>query len=571
MYSGKYTYCIRVYLIDFNMNYFLKMKVIMIERLKFIPKVVVLGLFLILQNTFIASRQNSSADDAFTGIQYSQAFDQTAIYNKYRTLLEKMGCADNVFQSDADVDSITRKIGSVVTPIQKNIVTFDPVVDAQELAAFERECLGQLNYTRRMTLATPTFGAATDLAWTGLIAGTAAYLIKDTVSNGFTQTNALYTAAYGAIAGFKSAYNLIFWPDNSLEDLEDQFAKNKCFIPRSLWSKIMKEFMAARQDSFNRDSHTHFIDFALGFTVYKPKPTMYFKDNMTVLEVKNKLNNRIDRFFSDYQDAVNIDYIKINVAKFIDTLSEQHVSTTVQIPRYLYLYGSGGIGKTHFVQTLSEWINELIPSSVLFEDVIINSSDDLEGSEQRPGAFLKALRKQLMQNKRGSVIIMDEATWLNSGSMVSPAKRIFNGDRSKLATSYFGSNMDGSGVSLEIPPMLVFVASNEGLADPALASRFDMILYPAPSEQALIDYAINIAEKSQVLQDAHCPIDKNYIAEFIQNVDPQVRNFRLVAGNVEAVLLAHQKQLMIQQLIASQKPVIKNQKSKSLSKTVARK
>ena len=544
------------------------------KSLKF--KFIVSISLLVLQNIFISARQDSSADDAFAGIQYSQAFDQAAIYNKYSTLLEKIGCAENVFESNVDADSITRQAGTEKngSELKNNSLKFDPITDAQELAAFQKECLGQLNYTRRMTLATPTFGATIDLAWAGLITAAALYLIKDTVSNGFTATNALYTAANGAILGLRSAYNLVFWPDNSLEVLEDHFAKNKCFIPRALWPKIMQQFMAARQSSVNRDVHTHFLSFALGFTVYKPKSTIYFKDDMSIDDVKNQLNNRIDRFFGDYKDSLDINYIKINVAKFIDTLTNTDAFAVVQAPRYLYLYGSGGIGKTHFVQTLTEWIGELIPGSVRFEDVIINSSDDLEGSENRPGAFLKVLRSQLLENKRGSVIIMDEATWLNNGGMISPAKRIFNGDRSKLVTSYFGSNMDGTGVSLEIPPMLIFVASNEGLADPALASRFDTILYPVPSEKALIAYAINIAEKSQVLKQADCPIDTGFIAQFIQSLDPKVRNFRLVAGNVEALLLAHQKQLMYDQqspVVAEQPVVVSNQKPTNSPKRTSRK
>jgi hypothetical protein len=532
--------------------------------------------FFVFQNIFISARQDSSADDAFAGIQYSQAFDQKAIYQKYRTLLEKIGCADNVFQSDADADSITQQAGIEKngSELKNNSLKFDPVADAQELAAFQKECLRQLNYTRRMTLATPVFGVTSDLAITALIAAGVGYWYKNSMANDFQQISAVITAVYGSVAGLRSTYNLLFWPDNSLEVLEDHFAKNKCFIPQALWPKIMQQFMAARQSSANRDLHTHFIDFALGFTVYKPKPAMHFKDNMSVDDVKNELNNRIDAFFGDYKDSLDINYIKINVAKFIDTLVNTNASVVVQGPRYLYLYGSGGIGKTHFVQTLSDWIDELIPGSVRFEDVIINSSDDLEGSENRPGAFLKVLRNQLLQNKRGSVIIMDEATWLNNGGMVSPAKRIFNGDRSKLVTSYFGSNMDGSGVSLEIPPMLIFVASNEGLADPALASRFDTILYPVPSEQALITYAINIAEKSQVLKDANCPIDTKFIAQFIQSLDPKVRNFRLVAGNIEALLLAHQKQLMYddQKPIAAEQPaVVTNQKPTTLPKRASRK
>ena len=88
--------------------------------------------------------------------------------------------------------------------------------------------------------------------------------------------------------------------------------------------------------------------------------------------------------------------------------------------------------------------------------------------------------------------------------------------------------------------------------------------------------AIKIAEQSKVLQEANCPIDRAFIAQIIQSLDPKIRNFRLVAGNVEALLLAHQKHLIEQQMIEHQKavaakPIVKNQKPASLPKTVARK
>jgi hypothetical protein len=276
----------------------------------------------------------------------------------------------------------------------------------------------------------------------------------------------------------------------------------------------------------------------LGFTIYKPKPALHFKNNMSMRDVKTELHKRIDQFFAQYKDQADIKYIKINVSKFVDLLCAHQTSKVVtQAPRYLYLYGSGGIGKTHFVQTLSEWIDELMPHSVRFEDLVINSPDDLEGSSQYPGAFLKILRNQLLQNRRGSIVIIDEATWLNSGSMISPAKRIFNGDRSKLTTSYFGSNMDGTGVSLALPPMLIFVAANEEITDPALKSRFDTVHYPMPMQEALVEYAYKTAEKSKILQELNYQINKQAIQDWVQKLDAKYKNYRYVAGNVESFLL----------------------------------
>ncbi len=547
-----------------------KMKATMIRNVKFKRITIWISLFLALHYGAIVAR-----GDAFDQIQYNQVFDQTDIYKKYRKLMYKLGCADNVFQQDVSPDSITKKAGNSSDQsafIDKyTTLPFDPIRDGKELAAFEKECMDRLNNARRLSIITPTMENLSDMAFMAVIAGavhTASVFTPDimayfgfkkeddqglVIKDNSTQhaiASTLITSLF-ALKGLAGAgYNLMYWPDNSLESLEDHFAKNKCYIPRVLWKKIETEFMAARKDSHNREQHEHFIDFALGFTVYKPKPAITCKDNMSMQDVKNELNARIDAFFGDYKDNLDINYIKINVSKFIDLLVNDGKSKVVQGPRYLYLYGSGGIGKTHFVQTLEGWIDELIPHSVRFEDVIINSPTDLEGSEQSSGAFLKALRNQLIQKKRGSVIMMDEATWLNYGSFISPAKRIFNGNQAKLVTSYFGTNMDGTGVSLEIPPMLIFVASNEEIADPALKSRFDTIWYPTPSLQALFSHAVNVAESSEVLKEAHCPVDKELIAHLIQNLDEKHRNFRFVAGNVEALLLVNNKHDQVQAAVA---------------------
>lgn len=531
-----------------------------------------------------------SAQDPFAHIQYKQVFDQADIYKKYRKLMYKLGCADNVFKSEVQGDFGQQQVNEYSDDddfiTKHTTLRFDPVRDAAEFAAFQKECMNRLNNGRRMSILAPSLEGLSDLAFMGLVVGSyqaaAAYtpamttyftslqkyfsdkLFTSQQNNGPqvepvvapTQSNAqpgqqefvlkdnstqnafagaLITSLF-ALKGLAGAgYNLMYWPDNTLESYENFFAKNKCFIPRALWEKITTEFMAARKDTANKILHTQFLDFALGFTAFKPKPTLTFKDGMSLMDVKIELNRRIDEFFGDYKNSIDISYIKINVSKFMDLLVQDKQSKVMQGPRYLYLYGSGGIGKTHFVQTLSEWIEELVPHSVQFEDIVINSPIDLEGSDEHPGVFLKALRNQLKHNKRASIIMLDEATWLNQ--LVSTSKRVFNGDRSKLSTEYFGKNMDGSSVSLQLPPMLIFVASNEGIQDPALESRFDTILYPMPSPQALVDYGINVAQHSQLLQQAHCPIDKDLIALWIEKIDEKQRNFRYIAGNVEALLL----------------------------------
>jgi len=85
---------------------------------------------------------------------------------------------------------------------------------------------------------------------------------------------------------------------------------------------------------------------------------------------------------------------------------------------------------------------------------------------------------------------------------------------------------------------------------------------------------LTLQKKSQVLKDANCPIDTKFIAQFIQSLDPKVRNFRLVAGNIEALLLVHQKQLMHEEaktFADEQSAVVTNQKPVSLPKRASRK
>ena len=44
----------------------------------------------------------------------------------------------------------------------------------------------------------------------------------------------------------RSCWNLKNPPVRELDELEVAFAKNQCFIPKTLWNKIITEFMLAR-------------------------------------------------------------------------------------------------------------------------------------------------------------------------------------------------------------------------------------------------------------------------------------------------------------------------------------
>ncbi len=460
----------------------------------------------------------------YSNIRYDVAFDQEAIYKKYKSLLMKSGCLHNVFP-DSEVEQCGTNF-----PLEKHTLMF------------EKKCLEQLEKARTTALAEPGVLAVVEMGvWVASALATLQFVKRESLGGSFAVFAGVSDIARLTPRIIKSGHELWYRPSNSLGALEERFAKNKCYIPRILWPKIIKSFASARENQFSQQVHIDFLENALSLTIYKRKPHVVCKNGMSKAEVQAELMKRISDFFKDYQhgdEVGSIGQVKINCLKFINSLFEDGVvSSAQQAPQYMYLHGPGGIGKTHFVQILSTWIDELIPQSVCFEDLVIHGADELEGSEHRPGALLNVLRKQLIQNKRGSIIMLDEATWLNDASMLSCAKRVFNGDRSKLSTAYFGTGIDGSALTLEIPPMLVFVASNDVINDPALASRFDIVNYPLPTVKALVNHAIKTAYKSIILSEGQCPFDGDQIHQWVQDLGTLDKNFRYVANNIEHTIL----------------------------------
>lgn len=459
-------------------------------------------------------------------IRYHEAFDQEKLYKKYEKLMHELGCASNVF---SEYDNLAM--------LKKGIQKRKRVQLLTELEKYQKDCLELLEQARFMSLAEPGIESGVYVSLMGVAALCTIWILgKESIGGSYAGYSAIFSAADKLGGLGKSLYNLVSLPNNSLESLENYFAKNKCFIPKVLWAKIVNAFIEARQGDALKEKSINFLKFALGFTLYKPQAQSFLQKYQSVLEMKQELNKRIDNFFSGYAKSIEFDdlvYIKINVSKFIDNLIDKNNKPS----RYVYLHGLGGIGKTHFVQTLASWIQELLPDTIYYQDLIINSMSELEGDAEKPGAFLKVLRNQIMSNKIGSIVMLDEATWLNDKEMVSAAKRIFNGDRTRLSTAYFGVEIDGSAVTLDMPPMLIFVASNDELIDSALASRFDIVHYPTPSKQALALYAYNIAQQSTVLREAGCVLTYEMIIHWIESLEVKNLNFRYIAGNIESYCL----------------------------------
>ncbi len=487
--------------------------------------------FIFSVSIFFSTESTAGKDVAanpYDTIRYHDAFDQDNLYTKYERLMYDLGCASNVFSNNHD--------DLAVTPQRKHKKIEESLLLA-EFEQFQKDCIDKLNKARFMSLTEPGIESGVYISLMSIAALVTIWCLgKESIGGSYAGYSAIFSAADKLGGLGKSVYNLFYLPNNSLESLENYFAKNKCFIPKVLWSKITNAFIDVRQSDALKEKSINFLKFALGFILYKPKSNLFSKDHQSILEIKHELNQRIDRFFSEYninQGSSSLVYIKINVSKFIDSLFDKNSKR----PRYVYLHGLGGIGKTHFVQTLASWIQELLPEAVYYQDLIINSLQELEGDAEKPGAFLKVLRSQAMNNNIGSIVMLDEATWLNNKDMVSAAKRIFNGDRTRLSTAYFGTEIDGSSVALDMPPMLIFVASNDELEDPALASRFDVIDYPTPSKQMLINYAYKITEKSMILREADCVVSYDKVAAWIETIASKNLNFRYISGNIEGYCL----------------------------------
>lgn len=493
-------------------------------------KKLILALIMLLSTPLIKS-MDSSGSDPLKRLNYKEAFDQKKVHEQFKQYLIDSGCSEN---TEVNMPQLVEE----EQELQENnaLLLHNPPVNSEVKEAYEKACLKQLQSAKNWEL---TKKARQDLSFLFLTIFTTYAVAKaidmDSMGGSFSVFSGISSSLYLLKNIIESGFDFIQPPTHALEKYEESFAKNQCFIPNKLWPAIIENFMTARQNEFAQRKSMDFIEFALGLTIYKPKPELGINPSASG-QISNELKARIDLFFKDYEGekiSKQTCLIKINVEKFINCL----INLDEKMPRYICLYGSGGIGKTHFVNKLCKWMQELINDCVQFEELIITSADELEGNEQRPGAFLRVLRNQLLANKRGSVVFMDEATWLNRGDMTSSCKRVFNGDQTKISTSYFGKNIDGTAIELKVPPMLVFIAVNEDIQDKNLRGRFDIVKYPNPKTESLIEHAIEFANDSEILKNSNAVIDKEKISAWIKSSSKENSNFRYIDANLEACIL----------------------------------
>ncbi len=497
--------------------------------------------------------RDNRRQDPLINMAYRKAFDQAEIHKEFADVMEQWGCAPNVLGA-----AIQQVQGSVIVNVAahgasaqqigtKNRVFIFPVpiTPEQEFIAIQPEkekseeelpvrmtreqayykaCLDKLKSARKWAISEPIV----DLVGTGVVTLAAAAGLNRLMSSddmkkkddsrqavGFGYLNAVFNMAFRCEDALRACFHLKNPPFQKLDRLEELFAKNMCFIPQRLWEKIIEEFMMARTNQMTQGSHLNNLEFALDLTIYKPKNQLRIARDMCLEDAIQEICNRIDGFFvASYEDSLleDIEGIKTTVREFLYALAHNPSSYTPTKP--LYLKGSHGRGKSFFVvDNLYKWIEELFPGSVHLERTAhLESANKLQGSaDKEHGIMLDILRNQCKENKLGSLVFMDEATWLNNPGMVDPAKIVFNGAQSCISTKYFGDDE----INIPFSPMLVIIASNKEITDEHLANRFKLVAFPEPSSKALIDYALQVAQQSTALKLGSITVSGQEVQDFI--------------------------------------------------------
>ena len=255
------------------------------KKQKFFAWLVFCGM--ILQGQAIkANMDSSSSQDPLAHINYRDAFNQTKIYERFKNLMVALGCAENVFSELIEHDA-------------KDIKQPHPVIQK----AYELACLRKLQSARRWAITEPARESMTLLGLLTCAAiATNTMLDKESMGGSFSVFAAIFNGVFLLRDTIRSGFNLAFQSQSALTRLEEQFAKNQCFIPNALWPAIVEKFMLAKQNPFEQRKCMDFIEFTLGLTTYKPKPSLQ-KHATTAQAVIQELHTRIDQFFSDYDDS----------------------------------------------------------------------------------------------------------------------------------------------------------------------------------------------------------------------------------------------------------------------------
>jgi hypothetical protein len=436
---------------------------------------------------------SDSKQDPFQNIRYDVAFNQNDLYEKYPELMERLGCEQNVgIESKERLEEQPTRKGYTALPLQKEEIK-------SQIKDFQQQAVALLEKERRFTVFRPAYDSMImiSLLWGGT-AATILHLGNDSMGGSFAFYGAMTSTVFALKPITKAAINY-FWPPRSpLDFLEIEYAENRPFIPSQVWPMIEEKFMSARQNPFVQSDSLNFLRFVLRLTYFEPKPMLELNINDSSPRFK-ALCQEIDKFFENYddfnteKDCMPAYLLKGNIIAFLECIITNPSSTDY---KNIFFTGPGGIGKTEFAKRLTtEWIPKIFPNAnILFATKIITSTEELEGSAEKPGMILDIIADLCSKKSTGAVVILDETNWINEREFNAPCKRIFDPKAKTVEAPYLGK-VNGKGVPLRKPPLLSILAGNEETKDEALKSRFVSIKFPGPKKSALKEYAFSLLTK----------------------------------------------------------------------------
>ncbi|WP_010301742.1 ATP-binding protein [Candidatus Odyssella thessalonicensis] len=416
--------------------------------------------------TFADASQDPRITNPLQNLNYIKVSNLTHVHEKYRPLLQHLGCDNNVFGPDNT---------------KKSVLRLQDI--AKEIDRYEKECLAHLASIRSKTILSPAYEAATMIMLIGGASAISAwYLGLESYGGSMGVSSALYTGVFQLKDSITALHHWLNEPSHPVDEYEKKYVKNQCYIPRQLWPIITENLTMARQNPREQRRALDFLEFTLDLTPYKQPSLVDLKEKKFISAILNNINE----FFENYQEFADNGHniLKINIKAFL-----QDLMGTPRRPHFLYLQGKGGIGKTHFVKQLWEWINNAAPDLVSYEQERITFPAELEGNELYPGVLLRVLRNKCSMGAKGSIVFIDEANWLNNPEFNAPAKRVFNGKFTSLPVTYLTHGIsNGQEIKLSLPPLLVILVANQEIQDEILRSRFEVVQFPDPKEEALQKY-----------------------------------------------------------------------------------
>jgi hypothetical protein len=434
------------------------------------------------------------SSNLFGIINYESAFNFTKIDQKYKALLESLGCADNIFESKQnDIDEYENYENETYIPIN--------VLVDQKDTAFQKytdECLSHLYLARRINLLRPIISYGSIIISLGGL--TAGLTYVDPSAWTFT---VIYFACYSVFALKELAPSIVefFSPSNHvLYALEEEFAINHSFIPKALWQSIISHFALAAQNPTSNNDYIKYIKFVLGLKTYQNRKIDVHQDNL--IETIKSLDIWLKNYFDAYQltDKNDIDLLGASIAQFITQLYAQKPKTTC-----IVLTGLTGSGKTHFVEKLHKWLKKNIFFQFYFDRAQIQSKEDLEGTTKEPGILLKTYQRIVGNPKNhGGILYLDEFTFDNP-DLISTIKRVVNGDQTKIPSIFLKQHILEE-FELNLMPILIIISNNqtEKLLDlntyeediKAIAGRMNIINFPLAKSFTITNFGQKLLKES---------------------------------------------------------------------------